>query len=357
MAEAPVHLFCGPDTGEKRRAVERLRAQLQRGSGGVTLAIERHYPFDTVIVDVIASLRTPSLFAPRRLVGAQSGGGSEGIRRRGTGRLLPGTCRRDHARDRDRGSARRQAPAGRGAGILPAPGILGALSRSAASLHQRILPRTRNRHRRPGGGDAQRGRRLLIGGAGERVRRAGRHASGDVRRSGHADRRGHRPVGAPQQGRDGFHPVRPPGKPRPGSRCAHPAGDHADPAGDPVAAPWRPGLTVSKDGRSAATAAAHGPPGGVAGAQGVRQAGAGQPDPRGRTLPGRGAAGDPAGTGRVRPAHPRRRRAHATRPAPASALLRRRSRWTGRMAMVSLTDARARVFVRGGPGVPWLFPH
>ena len=68
MAEAPIHLFCGPDTGEKRRAVERLRAQLQRGSGGVTLAIERHYPFDTVIVDVIASLRTPSLFAPRRLV-------------------------------------------------------------------------------------------------------------------------------------------------------------------------------------------------------------------------------------------------------------------------------------------------
>ena len=68
MPEAPVHLFCGPDTGEKRRAVERLRAQLQRGSGGGTLAIERHYPFDTVIVDVIASLRTPSLFAPRRLV-------------------------------------------------------------------------------------------------------------------------------------------------------------------------------------------------------------------------------------------------------------------------------------------------
>ena len=68
MAEAPIHLFCGPDTGEKRRAVERLRAQLQRGSGGAAIAIERHYPFDTVIVDVIASLRTSSLFAPRRLV-------------------------------------------------------------------------------------------------------------------------------------------------------------------------------------------------------------------------------------------------------------------------------------------------
>ena len=68
MAEALIHLFCGPDTGEKRRAVERLRAQLQRGSGGAAIAIERHYPFDTVIVDVIASLRTPSLFAPRRLV-------------------------------------------------------------------------------------------------------------------------------------------------------------------------------------------------------------------------------------------------------------------------------------------------
>jgi len=68
MAEAPTYLFCGPDTGEKRHAVERLRAQLQRSSGGAPLAVERHYPFDTVIVDVIASLRTPSLFAPRRLV-------------------------------------------------------------------------------------------------------------------------------------------------------------------------------------------------------------------------------------------------------------------------------------------------
>ena len=65
---APTYLFCGPDTGEKRRAVERLRAQLQRSAGGTLLAIERHYPFDRVIVDVIASLRTPSLFAPRRLV-------------------------------------------------------------------------------------------------------------------------------------------------------------------------------------------------------------------------------------------------------------------------------------------------
>ena len=65
---APTYLFCGPDTGEKRRAVERLRAQLQRSAGGTPLAIERHYPFDRVIVDVIASLRTPSLFAPRRLV-------------------------------------------------------------------------------------------------------------------------------------------------------------------------------------------------------------------------------------------------------------------------------------------------
>ncbi len=70
MAEeaAPTYLFCGPDTGEKRRSVERLRALLQRSAGGAPLAIERHYPFDTVIVDVIASLRTPSLFAPRRLV-------------------------------------------------------------------------------------------------------------------------------------------------------------------------------------------------------------------------------------------------------------------------------------------------
>jgi DNA polymerase-3 subunit delta len=68
MAEAPTYLFCGPDTGEKRRSIERLRTQLQRSSGGAPLAIERHYPFDTVMVDVIASLRTPSLFAPRRLV-------------------------------------------------------------------------------------------------------------------------------------------------------------------------------------------------------------------------------------------------------------------------------------------------
>ena len=71
MAEppvAPAYLFCGPDTGEKRRFVERLRARLQRAGGGGELAIERCYPFDTVIVDVVASLRTPSLFAPRRLV-------------------------------------------------------------------------------------------------------------------------------------------------------------------------------------------------------------------------------------------------------------------------------------------------
>lgn len=68
MTDAPIHLFCGPDTGEKRRAIERLRAQLQRSSGAAPLAVERHYPFDTVIVDVIASLRTPSLFSPRRLV-------------------------------------------------------------------------------------------------------------------------------------------------------------------------------------------------------------------------------------------------------------------------------------------------
>lgn len=65
---APTYLFCGPDTGEKRRSVERLRALLRRSAGGAPLAIERHYPFDTVIVEVIASLRTPSLFAPRRLV-------------------------------------------------------------------------------------------------------------------------------------------------------------------------------------------------------------------------------------------------------------------------------------------------
>ena len=45
-----------------------MRAQLKRSGGGGLPAIERHYPFDTVIVDVIASLRTPSLFAPRRLV-------------------------------------------------------------------------------------------------------------------------------------------------------------------------------------------------------------------------------------------------------------------------------------------------
>ena len=65
---SPAYLFCGPDTGEKRRAIERMRAQLQRSAGVISLAIERHYPFDTVIVDVIASLRTPSLFTPRRLV-------------------------------------------------------------------------------------------------------------------------------------------------------------------------------------------------------------------------------------------------------------------------------------------------
>lgn len=63
----PVNLLCGPDTGEKRRFVERLRAAL-KPSGGEAVAIERCYPFDTAIVDVVASLRTPSLFAPRRLV-------------------------------------------------------------------------------------------------------------------------------------------------------------------------------------------------------------------------------------------------------------------------------------------------
>jgi len=69
MAElAPAYLFCGPDTGEKRRFVERLRTRLQRDAGGGQIATERCYPFDTVIVDVVASLRTPSLFAPRRLV-------------------------------------------------------------------------------------------------------------------------------------------------------------------------------------------------------------------------------------------------------------------------------------------------
>ena len=65
---SPVYLFCGPDTGEKRRAIERIRAQLQQIADGTALSTERHYPFETVIVDMIASLRTPSLFTPRRLV-------------------------------------------------------------------------------------------------------------------------------------------------------------------------------------------------------------------------------------------------------------------------------------------------
>lgn len=64
---ASVYLFCGPDAGEKRRSIEKLRNHLQRNSGA-EVAIERCYPFDTVIVDIVASLRTPSLFAPRRLV-------------------------------------------------------------------------------------------------------------------------------------------------------------------------------------------------------------------------------------------------------------------------------------------------
>lgn len=64
---ASAYLFCGPDTGEKRRFIEQLRVRLQRDAGG-EVSIERCYPFDTVIVDVVASLRTPSLFSPRRLV-------------------------------------------------------------------------------------------------------------------------------------------------------------------------------------------------------------------------------------------------------------------------------------------------
>ena len=63
----PAYLFCGPDAGEKRRSIEKLRDHLQRNSG-TEVAIERCYPFETVIVDIVASLRTPSLFTPRRLV-------------------------------------------------------------------------------------------------------------------------------------------------------------------------------------------------------------------------------------------------------------------------------------------------
>lgn len=67
MTKAAVHLLLGPETGEKDRFLDELKAGIKKASGAppeVTTA----YTFDTQIGDLLAILRNGSLFSAHRLV-------------------------------------------------------------------------------------------------------------------------------------------------------------------------------------------------------------------------------------------------------------------------------------------------
>ncbi|HUX19851.1 MAG TPA: DNA polymerase III subunit delta [Spirochaetia bacterium] len=67
MNSASVHLLLGPETGEKERFLEGLRAQIAKTSGA-SPEVTNFYTFDTSVGDVLAILRNGSLFSTHRLV-------------------------------------------------------------------------------------------------------------------------------------------------------------------------------------------------------------------------------------------------------------------------------------------------
>ena len=62
-----VHLLLGPDTGKKRTFVERVVAAAEQQFGGGTEVL-RTFPYDTDLIELVATLRTPGLFTTHRVV-------------------------------------------------------------------------------------------------------------------------------------------------------------------------------------------------------------------------------------------------------------------------------------------------
>lgn len=84
MNRASVLLLLGPETGEKERFLDELRAEIEQSTGSVP-ETTTFYAFDTQIADLLSVLRNGALFAAHRIVVLK---GAEEITKKGDIELL-----------------------------------------------------------------------------------------------------------------------------------------------------------------------------------------------------------------------------------------------------------------------------